>query len=250
MRELGNAVRLAAAALALSVAPVIAADFTSSTLPPVGVFDPGLYDITAVTITQNTSATIIPGTSVSCNNGFPNFFHTDNSYWRRFDLNGAHGIVNPFTVTRVDFGVEEATAPPGAQPVTVRLYRIPNAAALILANLTLIGSFPTSVVNQGSTIFQLPVGPTVIANPLADDLVVEVFTPNGQAAGNRFFIGANNLGQTATAYISAADCGVTQPTPTGALGFPGSHLYMAVTGAENPVAAANQTWGRLKTLYR
>ena len=55
-------------------------------------------------------------------------------------------------------------------------------------------------------------------------LVVEVFTPNGQTAGNSFFIGSNALGQTAPSYLAAADCGVTEPTDTAAIGFPGMHI--------------------------
>jgi hypothetical protein len=175
--------------------------------------------------------------------------HTNNSYWRRFDLNGAHGITGCFTVSQVDFGIEDAFGPNGSQPVTVRLYTIPNAAGLNTANLTLIGFVGLSVPNQSLTIFSALV-PGVVVDASLLDLVVEVFTPNGQAAGNRFFIGSNSLGQTAPSYLSAADCGVAQPTNTSAIGFPGMHIYMAVTGADCPTPTIAKTWGSLKAIYR
>jgi hypothetical protein len=43
---------------------------------------------------------------------------------------------------------------------------------------------------------------------------------------------------------------VTQPTDTAALGFPGMHIVMAVTGSDGGVPTAGATWGRVKTLYR
>jgi hypothetical protein len=60
--------------------------------------------------------------------------------------------------------------------------------------------------------------------------VVEFFTPNGQAAGNLLWVGSNPDGQTSPTYLAAADCGVPEPTDTAALGFPGMHMVMNVTG--------------------
>lgn len=240
----------ALAALTLTASVSMAAEFTKSPAPPGGTYDPTLYDINAVTITQNLSATIIQFNSVSCNNGAAGgFLHTENSYWRRFDLNGAHGILTAFTVTQVDFGIEEALSTAGAQPINVRLHTIPNASALNTANLTSIGSFPLVVGDQSLVIYSAPVN-AIVANPLLSDLVVEINSPDGRTLGNRFFVGSNNLGQTANCFLSAVDCGVAQPLATGAIGFPGMHIYMAVTGSEQPTAADGATWGRIKTLYR
>ena len=249
MHRLIRLIGFAGATLALALAPAIAGDFTHSTLTPGEQSVPGTYDITAVTITQNVSATITAGASVSCNNGAPNFNHTANSYWRRFDLNGAHGITGCFTASQVDFGIEEAVGGGASQPVSVRLYTIPNASPLNTANLTLIGSVGLNVPSQSLTIFSALVAGVVIDASLLD-LVVEVFTPSGQTVGDRFFIGSNSLGQTAPSYLSAAECGVLQPTNTAALGFPGMHVYMAVTGGECPTPTIAKTWGSLKTIYR
>src|SRR4029079_3956330 len=67
------------------------------------------------TITQSSSQAIETGNSVSCNNGVG---HTDNSYWRAFNMITAVGGA-AYNVTSVDFGLESAN---NTQPVTVRLY--------------------------------------------------------------------------------------------------------------------------------
>ena len=177
-----------------------------------------------VTITHSASQSIIALNSVSCNAGG---LHTDNSYMRVFDL-AAFGLANGLDVTEVEFGIEQALGATGSQPVTVNLYvKTVPANPLTFANLTLIGTANTSVTDQSATVLAVPVAGSAGAGSI---LVVEVFTPNGQAAGNSFFIGSNNLGQTAPSYLAAADCGVPEPTDTAAIGFPGMHIVMNVTG--------------------
>ncbi|RLE27116.1 MAG: hypothetical protein DRJ61_17770 [Acidobacteria bacterium] len=74
-----------------------------------------------------------------------------------------------------------------------------------------------------------------IVDPAVDHLVVEVFTPDGQATGESFYIGSNADGQTGPSYIAAASCGITEPTDTAAIGFPDMHIVMNVTGDVLPV---------------
>ena len=247
MKNLRTTLWFAAASMALVVAPVLAGQFGVSKLPPGRTSDPTLFDINSVTITQSASATIQSLNSVSCNNGIG---HTDNSYMRRFKLATDHGILTPFTISSVAWAIEEASSGSGGgQPMSIRLYTIPTASALTFANLTMIATttfnqLDESLVNHTTAIAG------VVAAPVALDLVVELFTPDGQAAGNLIFVGSNNLGQTRPSYLAAALCGVAQPTDTAALGFPGMHIVMGVTGSEGQTPVAGQTWGRLKTLYR
>jgi hypothetical protein len=240
---------LVAAGLTLAVVPAFAG-FLGSGLTPGQTSDPRLYDINAVTITQNSSAVLAVG-SVACAENAAPFSTTENSYYRRFDLNGAHGIVTPFSVTQVDFGVELAeTSTGGPFVVTVRLHTIPNAAALTTANMTLIGTANVNVPDGTSlVIFQVPIAAAVAA-PLLDDLVVEILTPDGRPTDQRLFIGSNSAGQTAPSFIRAPDCGIAQPTNLAGIGFPGMHVYMAVTGNEAGTPVAGSSWGRVKTLYR
>jgi hypothetical protein len=87
-----------------------------------------------------------------------------------------------------------------------------------------------SVVDQSLTVIAVPLAANVPAG--TTEMVVEVFTPDGQAAGNGFFIGSNNLGQSGLSYILAPDCGVLTPTPTGDIGFPGMHIVLNAVGDE------------------
>jgi len=55
-----------------------------------------------------------------------------------------------------------------------------------------------------------------------------VFSPSGEADGNSFFIGSNNLGETDPSYIMAPTCGITEPTLISAVGFPNNHYVINV----------------------
>lgn len=182
-------------------------------------------------ITQNTDPITIATGSVSCNAGG---LHTDNSYMRRFILDVDHGIVNQFDVESVDVGVETAAGATGSQPIEIRLYSILKADPLLLANLTQVGVLVTTVADTSATIENFVVTGSII-DPTTHDLVVEVFTPEGQTDGNSFFIGSNAAGQIGPSYLAAADCGVTEPTDTAVIGFPDMHIVMTVHGTELPV---------------
>jgi subtilisin-like proprotein convertase family protein len=208
------------------------------------------------TITESTSQAIVNNNSVSCNAGG---LHTDNSYWRAFAL-PSFGINGAWDVQSVDIGVELASccntgapsagkagfskktsngsggvkAPSGAtQPITVRLYTssMPFPTGYP-GSLTLIGQTNTTVADQADTILNIPVTGTA---PAGSQLVVEVFTPDGQTAGNSFFIGSNTALETGPSYLSAAGCGVNTPTTTAALGFPNMHIVMNVNGCTQVV---------------
>ena len=180
-------------------------------------------------ITQsNDTSTITALNSVSCNAGG---LHTDNSYIRRFALNADHGIVSAFTVESLDWGIENAVGAQGTQPVDVNLYSIPTGSPLTFGNLNSIGSASINVNDASLAFVNTPVN-GVISDPTTTDLVVEVFTPEGQTAGNSFFIGSNPNGQTAPGYLAAAACGINEPTDTAAIGFPTMHIIMVVNGTE------------------
>ena len=189
---------------------------------------------TTVTITQSQSQSIVTGNSVSCH---LNYLHADTSYLRAFNL-ATFGISGPYNITEVRIGIEDARSGSGSgQPVTVRLYRKTNpAGSLTFGNLTQIGSANRTVPDQSLSLYTISVAGMA---PEGSVLVVEVFTPNGQAAGNGFFVGSNPSGQTAPSYLAAADCGASEPTPTGDLGRPNMHIVMNVTGTSSTAALEN-----------
>jgi hypothetical protein len=188
---------------------------------PMGVVCPS-------TITESTSQTIVDGNSVACNNGFGT---TENHYWRAFDMNTFTGG-QEYDVTSVSFGIETATSGTGTgQPLTVNLYAnngAPFPGGDWQSNL-IATSGSINIPDQADTIFEVPITATVPAGTL--ELVMEVMTPDGTAVGNLFFIGSNADPETGPSYLSAADCGVVDPTPTGDLGFPDMHIVMNVNGS-------------------
>ena len=179
-------------------------------------------------ITQSSSQAITPLNSVSCNNASG---HTDNSYWRAFNMGTFTGGAQ-YDVTSVSFGVEEATGAGGTQPVTVRLYT--NAGGAFPGGTrTQIATTTIQVLDSASgTVLNVPLVATVPAG--TSELVMEVFTPNGQATGNFFFIGSNTAAETGPSYLSAADCGIANPTDTATIGFPDMNIVFNVLGSCPP----------------
>ena len=188
---------------------------------PTATVPPSPTPICPSVITHSTSQTITAGNSVSCNNGTG---HTDNSYWRAFN------IFIPFPsyiITSVSFGVESADNP---QPVTVRLY-VNNGAAFPAGTRTLIGTSTVTVTSaQSGTVVTIPFPSGGVPWGTAVELVMELFTPDGQTAGNLFFVGSNAEPQTGPSYLSAAACGIATPTDLATLGFPNMHIVFSIQG--------------------
>ena len=172
----------------------------------------------SITLTQSTTQSITSGNSVSCNAGG---LHSDNSYYRSFPLSA------DINVCEVQFGIETATGATGTQPVTVNLYTGTGAFPGTFGSYTQIASSALSVPDQAASVFPAPISALATAG---SNLVVEVFTPDGQTDGNTFFIGSNPDGESAPSYLSAADCGITSPTSTSDIGFPGMNIVMNVLG--------------------
>lgn len=172
----------------------------------------------SITLTQSSSQAITSLNSVSCNAGG---LHADNSYYRSFPLSA------DINVCEVQFGIETATGATGSQPVTVNLYTGTGAFPGTFGSYTQIASSAISVPDQAASIFPAAISGLALAG---SNLVVEVFTPDGQTAGNSFFIGSNAAGETAPSYLAAATCGLTAPATTASIGFPGMNIVMNVVG--------------------
>lgn len=183
----------------------------------------GTFPNAPVTITQNANTgTLVALTAVHCGSGG---IHADNSYLRRFDLDGEFGITGAVNASNFTFGVESSAG--GPQPVTVNLYEIPNDAAFIFGNMTLVGTAGATIADGNLTFTTVDVTGTV--NGATHDLVTEVFTPDG-AGVRSLFLGANDLGQTAEAFLAASTCGIDEPATTTSIGFPNAHFLMVLTG--------------------
>ena len=174
-------------------------------------------------LTQSSSTAITGGNSVSCNAGG---LHTDNSYWRAYNL-APLGLPSALTVNTVTFGIELAAG--GAQPVTVNIYSQNAGPAFPGGTRTLLGSQAASVPNQTLSLFTVTFATPVVV-PSNAVMIVELFTPSGQATGRSFFVGSNAAAQTGPSYLSAVACGVATPTDVAVIGFPNMHIILNVAG--------------------
>lgn len=194
----------------------------------------------AVVITQSVSQTLVAG-SVSCNSGG---ITSDNGYSRGFTL-ASHGITQPFQVSAVQFGVEQATAGAGnggQQAVTVNIYDGFTTSGSTLTYGALAGT-TTGMVADGSLFMQ-----TMNVNGLITSglLAVEIFVADSTGAGgdgDSFFIGSNALGQTGPGYIRSIGCGLPNNTQLGAIGFPNMHMVINVEGTAVPEPASMAVLG-------
>lgn len=179
-------------------------------------------------LSHSTSQVPVAGNSISCNAGG---LHADNAYFRVYDL---AAFPAGFELCEVQFGVEQAQAGGGAsnQPVTVNVYA-QTGAAFPGGTRTLVGTQALALQDQAVSVVTVPLTASI---PAGAQLVLEVFTPDGQAPGHRFFIGSNSAGQAAPSYIQAASCGVTTPTDTAAIGFANMQFILNARGSAASIA--------------
>ncbi len=220
---------LAVVGLALSAGASWGAGFSLNTRGALGQMSAGVGEggCGAVVLTQSTSQTVLALNSASCN---VNGSHADSSYFRAYDMSAYPG---GFDVCEVQIGIEEATAGQPAlgggptQPITVNVWA--NSGAVFPpGTLALVGTAAVNLQDQALTVLTVPLAASL--PPGTSEMILEVFTPNGQQIGDRFFIGSNNLGQTGPSYIAAADCGILTPTPTSDIGFPGMQIVLNAVG--------------------
>lgn len=178
----------------------------------------------SITLTQSLDQSNIEFlNSISCN---ISDLHADNGYLRVYDL-AALGYNDDFFVHSVTFGIESAVSAGGTgQPVTVNLYTL--SGPLVYANMTLVATNTLTIPDAFLEFYEFPISATI---PGGSQLVVEVFTPDGQTAGHSFFIGSNSFGQTGPSFIAAANCGAAEPTDFADIGFPEIHLMIDVNAA-------------------
>ncbi len=172
----------------------------------------------AVTLSQSSSMTVMPATSVACSTG-------ENSYYRVFPL-ADHGVTSALAVDRVDFGVQDAVGVIGSsQQVQVKLHTL--SGALAVANLTPIRTTAVTVANAASgTVVQVPISPpaTIAAG---STMVVEVLAAGG---GNQFILGANTSPETQPGYLRGPSCGSAAPVTFASISFPSTHIVVTASG--------------------
>ncbi|GAB3253754.1 hypothetical protein [Nocardioides dilutus] len=202
---------------AVALGPALALGLTSAA----GAAASAMAPAPPIKVTQTVSDTAPFGNSVTCNGGG---IPTENHFYRRFDLAGAHGASQGFVVSQVTLAVEASEG--GTKPGSVKISAIDAADAFTLANLEPISNTAVNLASVADgTILPVPVNATV---PAGKQMVLEVQVDGGTPGF--WFPGSNNLGETAPTYLRADDCGATQPTAVSTLGFPNMHLVLFANG--------------------
>ena len=164
-----------------------------------------------VTLSQTTSGQLSPGLSFNCHR-ITTGATRENSYYRVFALSD-HGVAGMLHVTQVGFGIDTAAAGAGGmQPATVRLATYggtPGGPTLDSSLIRALASVDIQIPDGNGTRMTVPIEADVAP---AANLLVELFIPDGLAAGHHFLIGANDLGERQPGYTRGPDCGVTAPT--------------------------------------
>ncbi len=208
---------------------VVTAEAVQLMVDPAATGDVAVRDIdhplAAPSMTQNIDPnTLVDGTSVACWDGV---YTTENSWLRLFDMDADHGFPITFTLANIEWGVQNAS---GALNVTLNAYCLDDGLPFLLQFLTFVGTTgPIPVADEQLMFHSNPI--TGSCDGVNQSLAVEIFAEDCNIADcTAFFVGMNDLGQTAPTYIASGSCGVTEPTDLAGLGFPNAHLVMVVNG--------------------
>lgn len=183
------------------------------------------YDVQRVRLQQTDDVEIAPARSVACSDSTRT---KENSWYRVFDL-AAFGVDTPFTVHRVNFGVQTAIGADQRVKVAIGTYGGPaGAVQLDTAKIDVLG-LTTIRVPEGKG-FMAQASFPAIEVPAGANLVVEIKT-EGRDDGNYFYLGATESAEAMPGYLRAPTCDTPNPLMTSALGHVQSHLVITVSGS-------------------
>jgi hypothetical protein len=182
-------------------------------------------------ITQSVDPnTLVQGTSVACGSAG---VQTENAWWRLFDLDDDHGFTSDFCAENVDYGIESSVGP---IETNVRVYCLDEGLPFLLQFLTLEAEAAQAQPDASLEFFNIALPHPACCDAATQDMAVSVGNDEDcSTTGNctTYYIGCNDLGQTASTYLSSESCGVIDPIPTEAIGFMDAHFVLVVNGADN-----------------
>lgn len=188
-------------------------------------FDPDPFNVKRVRLEQTTGDNAVnAGLSLACSDGNGT---KENSWYRIFVLKD-FGIDKPFSVNRVNFGVQTAI---GEQRVKVSIGTYAGAAGSVeldTSKVDMLG-LTTIAVPEGKLQTMQANFPGIMVSPDAN-LVVEIKT-EGHGDGAFFYLGATDSPEMMPGYLRAPGCNAANPLMTSALGYSQTHLLISVSGA-------------------
>jgi hypothetical protein len=183
-----------------------------------------------MTLSQTETDDIVKDNSIGClfyDDGVPT--HNEaNSYYRVFDLGEMDDVDGGFEIEQVNIGIELAESTKGSQPATIRLHTL--TGELKVANLDQVSALLIDIPDQVRKVLTVDINETI---PKDSKLVVELEIPDANNGERLFVIGSNTGGETAPAYMRAANCDIDQPTTFEELsGRDDINVVMSLTGTD------------------
>ncbi len=163
-----------------------------------------------------------------------------NNWWRSYILDD-FSITGNFSVNNFEFGVGQVDF--GDAGLVLNLYS--SDATFPTGTLTLIGTAVTTVTAaEVGTLVLLPLDTPAVVDSF-DEIVVELIGLDDDVVA--FRIGQNTLGETGDSYLSADDCGITDPTPIPLIGAFDDDIILNLEG--DNIAAVGDNISDLASVF-
>jgi hypothetical protein len=188
-------------------------------------FEDNPYDVTRTQLIQTDDMTVADQLSIACSDVTGT---EENSWYRVFGLYEM-GVDRPFTVHRVNFGVQTAIGDNRVK-VSIGTYNAAlGAVQLDPAKIDMLGmtTIPVSPDADGQI---LQANFPAITVPGGSNLIVEIKS-EGLKDGRFFYLGASEGAEMIPGYLRAPTCGSPSPMAVNSLGSGQSHLIISVSGA-------------------
>ncbi len=191
------------------------------------------FSFAQINLLQTTNNVVAVGGVQACGNT-PGITAA-NSFARLYNLT-ALGY-SSFQVTKVSFAVQGFQLGTASTfPVNVEVYSSTGGTAS--SSLTLRGSATINITTaMVGTIVEVPLSTPVTVSSAG--MLIAVSAPSGQPTSTGFYLGGNSNGQTASGYIKASTCGLSEYGTFASIGNPNAHIVLFPTGNATTLGVDN-----------
>lgn len=208
-------------------------------------------------ISQNFDPWTVGLSQVACANQADGYT-TENWWGRQFFLLEDHWIEGEIGVCQIAFGVQSLT---GDMDIDLVLYTISNTHGVMFGwgDITEVTRQSVSITPAHEmSILEVELLNPPMANADTHNFIVAIDAPHGEGAGPggsniMFWSAANEFGALMDSYLASASCGLPDPTPVSAIGFPDAQTVLNLCVGEDcgePTPISEGSWGAVKSLYR
>lgn len=182
------------------------------------------FSFAQINLLQTTNNVVAAGVVQAC--GSTPGVTFANSFARLYNLT-ALGY-SSFQVTKISFAVQGFQLGTAATfPVNVEVYSSTGGTAS--SSLTLRGSATINITTaMVGTVVEVPLSTPVTVSSAG--MLIAVSAPSGQPTSTGFYLGGNSNGQTASGYIKASTCGLSEYGTFASIGNTNAHIVLFPTG--------------------